>query len=131
MVNEFDNFPYYADFLVRVFNWLFSPLLKKSLEFYKWYFTTHERDVQLYSSSDLKEMAYSLESLRKENNIDHLAEWLMHQSISDAVGVMDAIQRRIEEAQQKPHKLPGHPDGCVEALRFALLELAGHIDEQK
>ncbi len=76
-------------------------------------------------------MADSLEALRKDNNIDKLAEWLQHQPICSAAGVMDAIGRRIEQAEQEPRKMPGHPDGCVEAVRFALLELANCIDEQK
>jgi len=69
--------------------------------------------------------------LRKDNHIEQLAEWLQHQPISNAVGVMDAIEMRIERAEQKPHQLPGHPDGCVEAVRFALLELARHIDGRR
>jgi len=130
MKDEANNFPYYADFLLRVINWIFPPLTKKGVEFYKWYFATYEPHVALYASSDLREMADSLDALRKDNNIDQLAEWLQHRTISNAAGVMDAIQRRVEQAEQKPHQLPGHPDGCVEAARFALLELASRIEKQ-
>lgn len=125
-----NDFPYYADFLVRIFNWIFPPLTKEGVEFYKWYFATYEPHVVLYASSDLREMADSLEALRKDNHIDKLAEWLQHRTISNVAGVMDAIQRRVEQAEQQPLLLPGHPDGCVEAVRFALLELANYIDEQ-
>jgi len=131
MANESNNFPYYADFLIQVFDWILPPLTKKGVKFYKWFYTTYEPHVELYSSSHLKGMADSLEALRKDNDIDKLAEWLQHQPISDAVGVMDAIQVRIEEASQKPHQLPEHPDGCVEVVRAALLELAKRIDEQR
>ena len=130
MTNETDNFPHYADFLVRIFNRIFPPLTKKGVEFYKWYFANHKPSVQIYSSSDLEETADILSHLREGNNIEELAEWLQRQPIADAAGVMDAIQVRIEEAQLKPRMLPGHPDGCVEAVRFALLELARKIDEQ-
>jgi len=126
-----NDFPYYANFLMRVFNWIFPPLTKKGVEFYKWYFATYEPRVVLYASSDLREMADSLDVLRKDNNIDQLAEWLQHRTISNAAGVMDAIRRRVAGAEQKPHQLPGHPDGCVEAVRFALLELANNIDERR
>ena len=131
MANEFDNFPYYANFLLQVFNWMFPLLTKKGVEFYKWYYATYEPDVELYSSSDLREMADSLGPLRKDNDIEKLAEWLQRQPIADAVGIMDAIRMRIEAAEQKPRQLPGHPDGCVEAVRFALLELANQIDGRK
>jgi len=130
MINNSGNFPYYAVFLVRIFNWIFPPLTKAGVEFYKWHYTTYEPCVKLYSSSDLREMANLLEPLRKDNNIERLAEWLQHQPISDAAGVMDAIRMRIEQAEQEPHQLPGHPDGCVEAVRFALLEFASRIDER-
>jgi hypothetical protein len=130
MTFEPDNFPYYAHFLLRTYNWMFSPLLQKCLEFYSWYFSTHKPDARLYSSSDLRAMAESLEKFRRDNKIEDLVEWIGHQPIPDAVGVRDAIQRRIGQAQQEPHMLPGHPDGAVEAVRFCLLELANEIDGQ-
>jgi len=130
MSNEYDNFPWFAYFLLRVLNYIFPPLLKKSLEFYKWYFATCEPTERLYGSRDLRDLARSLGPLRKDNDSVQLAEWLQHQPIADAVAVMDAIRMRIEQAQQQPNKLPGHPDGCVEAVRYALLELARRLDEQ-
>lgn len=124
-----DPYPYYAEFLLQVFNWMFPPLLKKTVEFYRWYFSTHKPDEQLYSASDLREMADSL-PLAEDSQVDQLVEWIQHQPIADAVGVMDAIERRIEAAQQEPRRLLGHPDGAIDAVKAALLDLADALDQR-
>lgn len=123
-----DPYPYYAHFLLQIFNWIFPPLLKKGVEFYRWYYSTHEPHVRLYSASDLRDMADSL-PLPQGSPVDQLAEWIQHQSIADAVGVMDAIERRIELAQQEPRRMPGHPDGALESVKSALVRLADQIEQ--
>lgn len=133
MVKNSDNFPYYADFLVRILNWMFPPLLKKSLEFYRWFYTVHEKPpVQLYTSGDLTEMAGTLEDpTGKDSHIDYLVEWLQHQPIADACGVRDAIERQIERAQQQPHKAPAAPYSAVDAVRDCLAELAREMKKKR
>ena len=132
MKNAVDDFPHYAHFLLTIFNSMFPPLLRKSVEFYRWFWTEHQKPAErLYSSGDLAAMVDSLKAPQTGSQIDYLVEWLEHQPIADACGVMDAIQRRIEQAQQEPHKLRELPGKPVAAVRMCLSELASHCDEKR
>ncbi len=102
--------------------------MKKSLEFYAWYFSTHKPDEQLYSASDLRAMSDSRPT-EQDNELDLLAEWIQRQPKVDGVGVMDAIQREIELAQRTPRKAPDRKGGALESVKSALVRLADQIEQ--
>jgi hypothetical protein len=124
-----DNFPYYADFLLRLKNHLFPPLTYKGVDFYRWYWDTRKQ--RRYEPSDCVDLANELASLPPASSpLDALAEWLQHLPISDASAVLDAIERRTLQAQQRPLSFPdGLTAGAIEAVRQSLSALADEMQK--
>ena len=83
----------YEVVLFHVYRRLFSPLLEKSLDFYKWFYT-HREPTCIYDSHDIDEVLNLLRS-GKPADIDSLAELLSGFCIADAIVVKDAIQWRL------------------------------------
>lgn len=45
----------YKMFLTEIYNYVFPPLLQKSLDFYKWFYTTKE-PTQIFSRNDITDV---------------------------------------------------------------------------
>ena len=89
----------YEVILFWVYRRLFSRLLEKSLDFYKWFHTERE-PTRIYDSRDVAYVLNQLES-DKPTDIDSLAERISGFYIDDAIVVMDAIRLRMNHLHDK------------------------------
>jgi len=83
----------YEVILYHAYRRLFSPLLEKSLDFYKWFHTCREPTC-IYDRHDVDDVLNRFRS-GKPADIDSLAELISGFCIVDAIVVKDAIQWRL------------------------------------
>lgn len=85
----------YEMFLTELYNYVFPPLLHKSLTFYIWFFTEKE-PTKIFSKNDILEIINILEE-RDIDGVDALANAVQSFPIPDAIVVKEAISYRISQ----------------------------------
>jgi hypothetical protein len=117
----------YAHFLDRIENYLFSPLLQKTLNFYVWFYTK-QQPTQIFTPIDLREILAMMDQ-EKPRDIDSLAEFVGRLCVSEGVAAREAIRWRSSHLDGRIDKKLLAPNTAVRAVRDCLTCFADAIEQ--